>query len=228
VKLGFRGRAFDVAAVGETFSTMDGNHFGQMAGSSMATAYVSGLASLLHARARPDFLRGADVKARILASVDFSSVLDKVVRFGVVNFSRALNFERDVVVVRSRSGVSTPPGIVARTGHVRITEGVLDGIEVKGQSGLLIPRSRIRRISAVPTAAPGGPYYSVVYISKDDYGQRHIRRVAHAKFSEHDFLRFTEGDDIFYLHEASAGQSPRPLLVDYTACSFVPGCLDDD
>ena len=101
------GVAFDVAAVGVAVSTLHGNSFGPMAGTSVATPYVSGLASLIFGKSRTPFT-AKQVKERILYTADFTEILDSIVHFGRINFTRALQFQSDRVELK-KEFCPTPP-----------------------------------------------------------------------------------------------------------------------
>ena len=78
------GEVFDVGAVGEVRSTLHGNWFGVMGGSSVAAPYVTGLAALLYAKAESHDLdpKVAEVKQRILFSTDILPTLKGKSRLG--------------------------------------------------------------------------------------------------------------------------------------------------
>lgn len=97
------GDAFDVSAIGEATSTMHGDWVGSLRGSSFATPYVTGLASLLIGKAKSLNLevKTSSLKERILATADSDTDdLRAASRFGRINFSRALDFTNDMVVLK--------------------------------------------------------------------------------------------------------------------------------
>lgn len=101
------GGMFDVAAVGSVTSTMHGNWLGSLNGSSMAAPYVTGLASLILGKARGlnRDLSPGQIKERILVTADRQTQdLKDASRYGRINFSRALDFENDIVVLKSSTG----------------------------------------------------------------------------------------------------------------------------
>lgn len=93
------GIAFDVGAVGEATNAYFGNYFGPMNGTSVAAPYVSGLATLLFAKRQLKTTQPPQAKLvrdRILATSDLTPELAPNVRFGRINFQRALMYENDV------------------------------------------------------------------------------------------------------------------------------------
>lgn len=80
----------DVAAPGENiFSTLPGNHYGYMTGTSQATAFVSGIAALL--LAKDPTLSPQRLREIIMASVDHKSQLEgKLATSGKINAYNAL------------------------------------------------------------------------------------------------------------------------------------------
>ena len=143
------GIGFDVAAVGVTVSTLHGNSFGLMAGTSVATPYVSGLASLIFATSRTT-LMPKQVKDRILYTVDFTNALDSIVHFGRINFTRALRFQTDRVELKKDfcpvSGCEFPRNVKKALESITVTEGIQDGKEFDTDVDLKM--SSIRRIAA--------------------------------------------------------------------------------
>src|SRR5262249_20441949 len=61
------GPVFDVAAIGQAVSTLFGNAYGTLDGTSVATPYVTGLASLVQVQARARSPK--EVKERVLYTV---------------------------------------------------------------------------------------------------------------------------------------------------------------
>ncbi|MGK5083920.1 S8 family peptidase [Bdellovibrionota bacterium FG-1] len=100
----------DVAAPGENiFSTLPGNRYGYMSGTSQATAFVSGMAALL--LSQNPTLKPAEIKKIIKGSVDrFPQLAGKLVTGGRVNAYSALLAARNPrlrdTVVASRHPVS--------------------------------------------------------------------------------------------------------------------------
>jgi subtilisin family serine protease len=83
-------KTVDVAAPGENiYSTMPGNRYGYMTGTSQATAFVSGVAALL--LSQNPTLKAEELKRIIMASVDqIPGLIDKTSAGGRVNAYRAL------------------------------------------------------------------------------------------------------------------------------------------
>ena len=86
----FGGSTVDLAAPGvNILSTLPGNRYGSYSGTSMATPHVAGVAALL--KSRDGTLDDAQVKARLLNSVDKKANLDgKVLTGGRLNAASAL------------------------------------------------------------------------------------------------------------------------------------------
>jgi hypothetical protein len=93
------GDAFDVAAIGQTTTTFHGDWIGSFSGSSAAAPYVTGLGALLFAKTKlRGFLpRPMEVKNRILFTSDIIPTFKNASRYGRINFSKALNFENDMI-----------------------------------------------------------------------------------------------------------------------------------
>jgi hypothetical protein len=94
------GTSFDVAAVGNVVSTVYGGYVRAVSGSSFATPYVSGLASLIAGRAGVMHynVMPATLKERLLFTADLLPQLGRLVRFGRINFDRALAFDHSLIV----------------------------------------------------------------------------------------------------------------------------------
>jgi hypothetical protein len=201
------GMAFDVAAVGESIGTFHGNYFGVMAGTSVATPYVTGLASLIYAKAGPSRTPlPLEVKQRILYTADFTDTLDGLVRFGRINFRRALNFSPDTVQIKKDMCTTSCDiaGKFLRDREVRLSKGELDGETV----GTLQVKD-IRRIAAEDDSPAS--FYWIVFV-KD--GQ--LKKIRRAKFAEDAVLEYR-------LH-GGVKQVLLNTVKDYTACSIVPHC----
>jgi Subtilase family len=201
------GMAFDVAAVGESIGTFHGNHFGLMAGTSVATPYVTGLASLIYAKAGPSrHPLPHEVKQRILYTADFTDTLDGLVRFGRINFRRALNFSQDTVQIKKDLCTTSCEitGKFRRDREVHLSKGELDGVTVR-----TLQVKDIRRIAAEDDS-PASLYW-IVFVKDGE-----LRKIRQAKF---------EPDTVL---EYRLQGSPKPVLLntvkDYTACSIVPHC----
>jgi Subtilase family len=156
------GQAFDVAAVGVAFSTLYGDSFGTLPGTSIATPYVTGLASLIYAQAFATGPKPRDVKERILYTVDMSDELDDVVRFGRINFGRALDLAQDTIELKkafaSTALVRARPIRKRPTDVLTVVTGTEGAHEV---TNLRIRVGQVRRISA---PADDSAVYRVIYV----------------------------------------------------------------
>lgn len=97
----FHGPPFEVGAIGDVWTVNRRGKETLARGSSYAAPFVTSLASLIIGKAwmlmkNGGMIQPADVKTRILQTVDFLQD-DNAVRFGRINFSRALEIERDIV-----------------------------------------------------------------------------------------------------------------------------------
>lgn len=90
------GPLFDVSAVGLAYGPMLHNTFSSLAGTSIATAYVSGLASLIYGmEGTAEYATSTFIANRIRVTAD----PDGFSKFGRVNFENALRFKMDVIYV---------------------------------------------------------------------------------------------------------------------------------
>jgi len=180
------GNAFDVAAIGTAVSTLYGNSFGAMAGTSVAAPYVSGLASLLFAKSHVP-LTAKQVKERILYTVDFSDAFDDMVKFGRINFTRALEFESDHIQLKPEfcpaSGCELTRPIKKQPDSIVITEGVLNGKALERE--LSIRMADIRRIAAKDNTDK----FWIVYYDTN----RILQRIQDAKIKDAPIIRFKDG-----------------------------------
>lgn len=208
------GTAFDVAAVGESVSTIDGNARGTMRGTSVAAPYVSALASLLYGKVRrePPWA----VKQRILYTAEFSEGLDEVVRYGRIHFRRALaSLNRHAL--RVVPDVSCPAGCqyegVVRTNpadEIVITGGRMDGRSLPRP--IPIKTEDLRRVSRVKAEQDGQPpLYYVVYKENGE-----LKKISAAIFDPNKGLPFRRDDDNAFR------VVPISTIEDYT-CSFEHG-----
>lgn len=101
-------RTVDVAAPGENiYSTMPGDRYGYMTGTSQATAFVSGVAALLLSQ-NPS-LKAEEIRRIIMASVDHIPALnDKTTAGGRVNAYRAL------LLLKNNKGPATKLNLLAQ------------------------------------------------------------------------------------------------------------------
>jgi subtilisin family serine protease len=203
------GLAFDVSAVGDTTSAYYGNYIGPVCGSSFATPYVAGLAALLFGKVRSKkapWPTPVDVKERILATADrLSSVNDS--RFGRVNYSRALNFENDLLQFKpiaqcpsgSCSNVSIDRDRI-NLEDIRVISGTLDGAPTGADT---IPFKRIRRLTS-----DGDGLFTVRYV--DPVGKLRMLERAQITTTGTKFLK--SGATSFALDLSS--------LQEFVACSL--------
>lgn len=98
----------DVAAPGENiYSTLPGNKYGYLSGTSQATAFVTGLAALL--LSKDPTLTPEEIRSIIISSVDKTSELkDKVLSNGKINAYKALLALQD----RKKKSISFFPNII--------------------------------------------------------------------------------------------------------------------
>jgi hypothetical protein len=207
------GQAFDVSAVGETYSTLHGNWLGVQRGSSFAAPYVSGLASLLISKLKAIGweYRIADVKERILATADRNPPLDRTSRFGRINFARAIDFEQDVIMLK-------PSGAKPCDESCRIT-GMLDRSVFPDEirlvrSGQMVEKiwlKNIRRVIYEPTG-----WYTIYHIANNRLAQ--IRQVQWESPDRELFLSMSPGR----IKGVKLGE-----IRDLTTCSFLPFCRGD-
>ena len=149
-RLSNSGPFFDVGAIGIAISTLRGNWFGSTSGTSVAAPYVTGLASLLFGSVKASVpVTPKQVKDRILYTVDFSEKLDSIVRFGRINFERALSHEKDFIELQSEfcSTCRIKRNIKKVDQEIVVQSGLYeDGTSVL-VPGLRIPLGNVRRIS---------------------------------------------------------------------------------
>jgi hypothetical protein len=179
------GLVFDVAAIGQAVSTLFGNAYGTLDGTSVATPYVTGLASLVQVQARARSPR--EVKERILYTADLSDRLDSLVAFGRINFRRALALERDTMTLKDCGSVTCElqPVDVRKepSDEVRVTEGQQDGRDFQGP--ITIKVRDIRRLAAA-NDSPDSRYW-VIYM--DQFKVLH--KIREARFEGTPHLRLT-------------------------------------
>jgi len=141
-----RGTAFDVAAVGVTNTTLHGDSVGQMAGSSFAAPFVTSLAAMIRSKGSKYALTPAQIRERILYTADFSSTFDALVRFGRINFRRALDLDTDVTVLKPLINPQFDGRRMAQKPNetVKIVSALEDGEAVKP---FPLELSQLRRLS---------------------------------------------------------------------------------
>jgi hypothetical protein len=181
------GPVFDVAAIGQAVSTLFGNAYGTLDGTSVATPYVTGLASLVHVKGKTQTPK--DIKERILYTVDFTDTLDGLVAFGRINFRRALALERDTLTLKEcgSAACELQPVDVRKepSDEVTVLEGQQDGRDL--QRPLTIKVRDLRRLSAVDDS-PESRYW-VVYMDH----VKVLRKIREARFEGNPQLRLPGG-----------------------------------
>jgi hypothetical protein len=181
------GPVFDVAAIGQAVSTLFGNAYGTLDGTSVATPYVTGLASLVQAKGKTQTPK--DLKERILYTVDFTDTLDGLVGFGRINFRRALALERDTLTLKdcASAACELQPVDVRKelSDEVRILEGQQDGRDLQGPFTIKV--RDLRRLAAVDDS-PESRYW-VVYVDH----VKVIRKIREARFEGSPQLRLSGG-----------------------------------
>ncbi len=193
------GPVFDVAAIGQAVSTLFGNAYGTLDGTSVATPYVTGLASLVQVQARARSPR--EVKERILYTVDLTDTLDRLVAFGRINFRRALALEHDTMTLKDCANAACELQSVdvrkEPSDEVRIVEGQRDGRDLQGPITLKV--RDIRRLAAVDDS-PQSRYW-VIYVDETKV----LRKIREVRFEGTPQLRL-------------AGDRRQPLsgIRDYT------------
>lgn len=199
------GQAFDVSAVGEVMSTLYGDWVGSQKGSSFAVPYVTGLASLLIGKVQGAGLevRMARIKERILATSDRDTdVLRVTSRFGRIHFARALDFEQDVVRLRSDTACAPECTLRGAINRLTATSPIVFRYAPRagGVSDLTVDFSRIRRLTA-----DGDGTVSVVY----DDGQGRLEVVDQAVPANPNVALAIGGRSVLL-----------KSIADFTACSF--------
>jgi hypothetical protein len=212
------GEAFDVGAIGVTESSFYGNSFGQMSGSSVATPYVAGLASLIFAKGTADLRKDldvSDVKERILFTADFPKTLRGLVRFGRINYRRGLLFSSDQFTPRSpacnNDCSERPVKLVRRAGlSVTIEEGLrLD----ETVTNLKVDLHALRRIVRQREDGDNNPLYTVLFLSASG----ELTKIVDVVFVGNQELPMEMGQN---------GTVDYPLanIEDFVSCSFADHC----
>lgn len=161
------GEAFDVAAVGIGFSSLIGDKFGEMCGTSVAAPYVSGLASLLLAKSPfgPN-MTPINIKQRILTTADMPGFLKGRVRYGRINFKRALQYEDDLLFVDAND-CDAPPCTVQIGGSVAKVGRELAINEAWERNRKRNGPLDITRILRIVREADNSRRYRVIYLGDD-------------------------------------------------------------
>jgi hypothetical protein len=207
------GQAFDVSAVGETVTTLHGNWFAIVKGSSVAAPYVTGLASLLYAKAAMLHVDPAPsvqtIKQRILFTAQPDLSLAGTSRFGRIDFGRAIDFENSVI--EFHSGPACPRPCIK---PVRIDADADDGIVVlKGLKNGITPLANKVFISFAALgrliAQDGTSRFAVYYIDSDG----RPAKIENAELGE------VTKNNIVKSNAEPAQFRPADIL-DFTACSI--------
>jgi hypothetical protein len=152
------GKVFDVGAVGVAFSSLAGNAFGRMCGTSVAAPYVTGLASLLVAKSRTTYPDPAALKERIVVTSDFDLALEGMVRFGRINFGNALDYDKDLVKAASQQcAVDQAPCFISREGKLKLNQSLAEN----GGNGP--PELSLRDIRRISRDASDESEFRVIY-----------------------------------------------------------------
>jgi len=157
-----RGTAFDVAAVGVTNTTLHGDSVGAMEGSSFAAPFVTSLAAMIKSKGAKKTLTPAHVRERILSTADFSNSFDSLVRFGRINFKRALDFDKDSTSFKAGHHLQFDGRRMAKKANVKVKiESALEDGEAVTPFDLDL--SKLRRLA---WDASQNKYW-VVYVDKN-------------------------------------------------------------
>jgi subtilisin family serine protease len=164
------GTAFDVAAVGHVGHIIDHDAVGAMQGTSVATPFVSGLASLLFAKLGRQ--SPAPIKELISYTTDLDESFDELVHFGRINYTRALShLVTDSLTMLPNAACAPKCELVGtlrqnNTDELTITGGTRDGRPVAAR--VTIKATQLRRLFR-PQRENEGPSAGVyvVYVDSD-------------------------------------------------------------
>jgi hypothetical protein len=212
------GTSFDVAAVGDVVSTVYGGYLRPVTGSSFATPYVSALASLIVGRIRYlnyGNVKPAALKERLLFTADLLPQFSGLVRFGRINFDRALAFDHALIV---RVGQDNCQDIDCAD-QVDLPDDPDLGIMVTSgetEAGQRLKPLEIKWVNILRLIRNGENAYTIVYKNGDTLT---LLRKAHIE-------AFIRGP--LKVRPASTKGEYRAIdlatIGDYTACSFRNGC----
>ncbi|MER8848561.1 S8 family peptidase [Mesorhizobium australicum] len=213
------GAAYEVAAIGFGASTLVGNRYGEMYGTSVATPYVTGLAALIVGKLRKKLLdRGAGgwvmeprpVDIRIAVTADpLEKGGDRLVRFGRINFRRALSFDTDNVSFADGSP-SFSGEILRETSEVLRVKSALLEEDGDAQEDQSLERIQIGKLLSLHRE-PGGSDFRVLSLKAPE-DQIVIHR--HVVFVDGSALRV----------KGSATAFSLATIQEFTACTFFPQC----
>ncbi|QNA88782.1 S8/S53 family peptidase [Massilia sp. Dwa41.01b] len=206
------GIQFDVAAVGDTTGAVFGGGYARYAGTSFAAPYVSALAALLFERVERDTAKidARRIKHRILFTSTFIDGLESKMRFGRIDFARALDFSQDVL--RLRPGTCPRGNCILRGDASPSTSvNISYALDEQGNTvnGLSLVMRDVKRLQA--TRLPNGEQRFWVVVRKNKV----LKRYSAAMFSD-TYISFTG------LPKVAVAD-----VEDYTACSFTKGCDGD-
>jgi subtilisin family serine protease len=206
------GRVFDVSAVGAVATTMHGNFFGRAYGTSFAAPYVTGLASLIYAKAGYAHLNPTvtQVKNRILFSSDLEPPFLQFARFGRINFRTALRFQDNLIVYKPRANCPSPCEITANIARdtdeaLVLTSGKKGNAHIA--AGTLIPMKYVRRLALQDDGT-----FIIVFLEDGS-----LTKITNAQ------IRLQANRNIM---TTTTGTEPFPLndIKDYISCSVYPAC----
>ncbi|MCQ8181227.1 S8 family serine peptidase, partial [Methylomonas sp. SURF-1] len=214
------GDVFNVAAIGLGAGPKYGGRFGVKAGTSVATAYVTGLASLIRARLRnlkdetwkahggipkgqtfidEDLNTTRIVQERIQFTADplGEGPHAPISRFGRINFDRALAFETDQII-GNQALESQVKNCQDQKGGMVLTDSLegqrklsIQFVDNSAQSTKEISLGSIRRLYQEKTDAPNPPVYTVIYQSENSQTNIPLQIIKHATFKNPPKLRFS-------------------------------------
>lgn len=207
-----RGTMFDVAAIGETKGAAYGNAITKSSGTSFAAPYVSALASLLFDRVDRTKTRINPMRAkhRVLFTSTFIDGLETSLRFGRIDYRRALDFDENVLVLAPGSCLPwkcTMRGKPEADATFTIQHAYDEqGAEV---SNVEYRMKEVKRLQS--TLLSNGEKRFWVVVRRDGV----LTRFTKAKIAQ-THLAFAEKNRI-----------PMQAVEDYTACSFSKHCDGD-
>jgi subtilisin family serine protease len=206
------GLAFDVAAIGFGVSSLVGDFIGDTCGTSEAAPYVTGLASLIYSEAVRKSPQLSTIRERIFMTADMLDSLESKVRYGKINFSRALNYQNDVVVVAVNPCNAPGPctseisgSVAKRTRSIHVEEAWENGNRLQPTD---ISLDQIKRIVLEKSHQNR---FRVLF--QEGSMLRHLRDVA-----------FAPGTGLDFSDNSRAGQQSQQItmatIVDLTFCSI--------